>query len=127
MGCDPNPPGKKSDGGYADCTAGNYCPEGTHTPIKCPPGTKRTGVGAKDEADCAACGTGGKWCPRGSTADTNCAAGHYCPQEQTIFAKEWGCPSGKWAAAGAADAVGSCANCGVNEWCREGSDTKTTY
>lgn len=45
MGCDPNPPGKQDNGGYQDCIAGNYCPEGTDSPIVCPAGTFNAGTG----------------------------------------------------------------------------------
>lgn len=61
------------------CTKGNYCPQGTATPINCPPGTFNPTTGLQSEAQCLNC-TGGLYCPNYgmtsvSTVTYKCSAG----------------------------------------------------
>jgi len=52
---EPEPVGK--DYGNT-CTAGHYCPNGTHTPVPCPPGTYLTSTGIGSVDDCTPCSPG---------------------------------------------------------------------
>ena len=82
---------------YQACTAGNYCPEGTDIPIKCPTGSF-SASSAKNLNECTTC-TAGSFCALGSSAIGLCTSGHYCPK-QTFFSLEFQCPIGSTKAAG---------------------------
>ena len=66
-----------SEGGYR-CPAGKYCPEGTTSPLNCPPGSysERSGLGFCDP--CPA----GYYCPEGIVDYSKypCKAGYYCTE-----------------------------------------------
>ena len=61
------------------CTPGNYCPQGTHTPVQCPPGTFRNTSGGMSVEDCSACSPGHYCEGYGlSSVSGRCAVGYYC-------------------------------------------------
>ena len=59
------------------CTcAGHYCPEGSPSPVQCPPGTNTTSVGLRSVGDCGSC-VKGYYCPSNGTvlSEKKCLAG----------------------------------------------------
>ena len=62
------------------CPPGHYCPEGSSSPIQCPPGTNSSALGLTSESDCPSC-VKGYYCPLSGTvlATRKCLAGYYCP------------------------------------------------
>lgn len=69
------------DGSGGDvCPAGNYCPQGSPSPVACPPGTNSTAKGIGQKSQCGAC-TKGYYCPDSGTvhATLSCPTGYYCP------------------------------------------------
>ena len=71
---------ESTPGNSGACPAGEYCPQGSSTALKCPTGTYRSSNGAESIDDCTAC-PAGSFCDEGSTSSTgNCAAGQYCPK-----------------------------------------------
>ena len=59
------------------CPRGHWCPLGTSTPKKCPPGTYFNATGAAYESDCGDC-PAGYYCPEGSAEPIQCTPGHFC-------------------------------------------------
>ena len=62
------------------CPPGHYCPEGSPSPVQCPPGTNTSSWGLAEVGDCQAC-VKGYYCPLNGTvvATRQCLAGYYCP------------------------------------------------
>ena len=65
--------------------AGHYCPEGSPSPVQCPPGTNTTSVGLRSVGDCESC-VKGYYCPSNGTvlSEKKCLAGKY------IYMCMWG-------------------------------------
>ena len=82
------------------CPIGNYCEEGSQTPLPCPAGTFAPNSGNAEQSDCTLCTVGyycrepglsmeeglclgGYFCPTGSSEEapnsSPCPVGHYCP------------------------------------------------
>ena len=62
---------------FCVCTcAGHYCPEGSPSPVQCPPGTNTTSVGLRSMGDCESC-VKGYYCPSNGTvlSEKKCLAG----------------------------------------------------
>ena len=79
----PNPVGKA----YGDiCPMGHYCPIGTTTPFKCPPGTFNNKTRATEPSDCVPC-TPGMYCAGYARRYPNgpCDPGWYC--ERAAYAQ----------------------------------------
>ena len=72
----PNPVGEV----YGDvCPRGHYCPAGTTTPFKCPPGTYNNKTRAPEPSDCISCEPGYYCEGYGLTSPTDrCEGGWYC-------------------------------------------------
>jgi hypothetical protein len=62
------------------CPPGHYCPEGSPSPVQCPPGTNTSSDGLTHVGDCQAC-VKGYYCPSNGTvySEQQCLAGYYCP------------------------------------------------
>lgn len=62
------------------CPPGNYCPQGSVSPIPCPPGTNTSALGLQDVSECQPC-MKGMYCPAPGTslAIRPCVPGYYCP------------------------------------------------
>ena len=61
------------------CPPGNYCPQRTHTPIQCPPGTFRNTTGGTSIEECSSC-LPGYFCGGYGLSSVSgpCSAGYYC-------------------------------------------------
>lgn len=73
-----------------ECPKGHYCPVGTATALKCPPGTYFNERGAIAESDCMPCPVG-TYCPEGSEETIPCSPGHYCDAGSSTMIT---CPGG---------------------------------
>lgn len=62
------------------CGIGNYCPEGSSTPVPCPAGTYNNVTNVLEK--CYTC-PAGKYCPLGTDFPLKCAAGTYSTTEQS--------------------------------------------
>ena len=124
------------------CSKGHYCPNGTHTPLRCPAGEYQDELG---RASCKTCpagfhcpgnGTGGSIvpdaCPAGhycgpglsTGVETPCPAGTYSDVEQLDSQNQCkACPAGKYC--GAAGLSAPTGNCSAGYYCTNGSDTAT--
>lgn len=60
-----------------ECPPGHWCPAGTKSPNKCPPGTYFRDYGAVYERDCLGC-PAGYYCPEGTAEPIRCTPGHEC-------------------------------------------------
>eukprot|EP00606_Chrysophyceae_sp_TOSAG23-5_P000256 GSChrysophyteH2.ASY1.ANO1.351.1 assembled CDS len=93
--CVPCPAGKYSSATYAGqkvsqaegcmnvCPLGNYCPQGSTKPIKCPSGRYGSPTGLQ-HVDCSGACKAGYYCPAGSIRSDPYPCGrlsHYCPQQ----------------------------------------------
>ena len=64
--------------GGGQCSAGHYCPQGTSSPIPCPPGTYRNPPGASLSTECLACPAGNYCEGYGKDTYTVCDEGWFC-------------------------------------------------
>ncbi|KFH05729.1 GCC2 and GCC3 domain-containing protein [Toxoplasma gondii VAND] len=119
MACTKCAAGTYCQGGGATsqkCPDRHFCPEGTETPVHCPPGTTtKAGVGAKGESDCTPCPPGFA-CNSGK--EEQCEAGYYCP-EGTRYKHEFPCPGGTYSGQGKA----KCTSCPAGRYCPPASTT----
>jgi hypothetical protein len=62
------------------CPPGHYCPEGSDSPVQCPPGTNSSSTGLSHMDQCPPCHRG-FYCPLNGTvvATRKCLPGYYCP------------------------------------------------
>ena len=117
-----------SDGTGGPCVPGEYCPEGSVSPVPCTagafcPGAQRTS--SSPDGPCA----GGYYCQSGSWTATPageeqrfgvgvigdvCPAGHFCPSGST---RPQVCPNGTYNNATAQDSVDDCEACPAGMYC----------
>ena len=71
------------------CPPAHFCPEGSITPMPCPPGTYQ---GSKGSSQCEQCPRG-FFCPANSSSPQDCPMGSFCPIG-TEFAEKYLCPNG---------------------------------
>ena len=88
------------------CPPGHYCPEGSASPIQCPPGTNSSSTGLVDVGDCPPC-TRGYYCPLNGTvyATRLCLAGYYCPDGTADITTAITCPAGSYCPLGSVDPI----------------------
>ena len=100
-----------------DCTDNYYCEGGTNTGTECPAGylsmESTTKVGAWSQASCSPARAG---YVQDGTSESNCQAGHYCP-EGTAVGAELACPPGTWTSSSNAENYDDCAFCSAGSWC----------
>ena len=71
-------PAPGNTGVFLDCTAGNYCPEGSSSVTPCPAGTYSPIVRLQSAAECTDCPPG-SFCAGGlSTVSGSCFEGYFC-------------------------------------------------
>jgi hypothetical protein len=77
------------------CPPGHYCPQGSSSPIQCPPGTNSSSTGLTAITDCPPC-TRGYYCPLNGTvyATRKCLPGSYCPAGTADMNEAYQCPTG---------------------------------
>jgi DNA-binding beta-propeller fold protein YncE len=126
------------------CAAGTYCSFRATAPTNCPAGTWSAAVGASIVEACAACTTGGIFCPAGSTSAqgggnctagffcapgavsaeaAQCLAGHFCPARSSTAEGAGKCTAGFYCAAGSSSARQ--APCLAGFYCPEGTTLQT--
>jgi hypothetical protein len=76
---------------------GHYCPQGSPSPVQCPPGTNSSSTGLTQVGDCDSC-VKGFYCPKNGTvfSELQCLSGYFCPSgtsNPTDF-DELVCPTG---------------------------------
>ena len=100
-----------------DCTDNYYCEGGTNVGQECPAGylsmDATTKVGAWSQASCSPARSGRV---QDGTSESNCQAGHYCP-EGTAKGSELACPPGTWTASTTAENYDDCTICSAGSWC----------
>ena len=81
------------------CPPGHYCPEGSPSPVQCPPGTNTSSIGLVSVGQCQSC-VKGYYCPNNGTVHATrlCLAGYYCPSGTSNPADfaELSCPTGHY-------------------------------
>lgn len=93
-----------------ECTTGHYCPEGTATPVQCPPGVYSPTAQASECINC----TAGYYCTDGITL-VDCPQGNYCPSGTgNVFEL---CPVGTYGAATRLASAGECTQCTGGSYC----------
>jgi len=88
------------------CPPGHYCPEGSRSPIQCPPGTNSSVSGLWNATQCSPC-TAGYYCPLNGTvtATRKCLEGYYCPAGTSVLGTNTHllCPTGSYCPFGSAE------------------------
>jgi hypothetical protein len=77
------------------CPPGHYCPEGSDSPVQCPPGTNSSSTGLATIDDCPQCSRG-YLCPHNATVHATqlCADGYFCPTGTYVLSDDLICPTG---------------------------------
>lgn len=96
------------------CPAGKYCSVSTITLFSsygqyganCPQGSYNPNQGATNSSACITCTGAGIYCAAGSTSQTLCPEGYYCPSLSSIYT----CPAGTYSLSGATSSS-SCLPC----------------
>ena len=103
--------GGASEATEEETPAGSYTPEGSASPIACPPGTFSS---EPAQAECQQCEAGTYCSTTGLTEGQPCDAGAYCPAGAVhpII-----CPAGSYQPEASADASGACLECPEGQYC----------
>lgn len=126
-----------SNPAHAECPIGNYCPEGSATPIPCPAGTIAPNTRNTNITDCKQCPPG-NYCTPTSTAlgkSLPCDPGYICVKGASVARPTDGttgyvCPKGHYCPSGAVrplvcepgtygpnEGLGTCRNCTAGQTC----------
>ena len=93
------------------CGVGVYCPTGSNSTQRCPPGTVGSALQA---SSCPAC-PAGRYCPEeGLSVSEPCPTGAYCPTGSIIFEL---CPAGTYEDLGEQSSLSDCKPCPEHKYC----------
>ncbi|NXM45304.1 AB24G protein, partial [Gymnorhina tibicen] len=97
------------------CPAGHFCPQGSRSPVPCPPGSH---VPHSRGEQCQPCPEGQFFCPKNSSSilENECPPGHYCPAG-TASAAQFPCPKGTYNPQPGSSLRSQCIPCEPGHFC----------
>ncbi len=99
------------------CARGTFNDQAGQATCKtCDAGKYQPDPGQKSASDCLDCISTGAFCPAGSSSDTPCPTGHYCPN----FSTQTACDAGKYHAQTGQRSEAACVNC-PKGWSTQGT------